>query len=150
MRLQHKIKSYFKKFGFHLWKDLDIGNGFCFEVIDQESLLEIASRLRDMEESGSIEDKRFRMKQKTAVRFSSLDELLPWLSKILIADFAETSNESKANSWEFKYILKPHPTSAKSMCLVNALTSLKKENSHCVYTLVSIRKHDKEFYCWTF
>ncbi|RZJ73981.1 hypothetical protein [Flavobacterium sp.] len=151
MKLQHKIKSYFKQHDFHLWKDLRLDEGLCFAHPTEEMLVEIAGYLRDnLSEVTILEDKRFRLREKSAVAFSSIDELMPFLSKILSIDFSETSKESAIYDWEFTYQLKPHLTSEHSISLVNAVTSLKKEHSHCVYTLVSMRKFEGKIYCWTF
>ncbi|MBD3582391.1 hypothetical protein [Flavobacterium selenitireducens] len=150
MKLQHKIKTYFKTRDFHLWKDLRFDQGLSFVHPTEEILIEIASYLVDMEPCDPLEDKRFRMKETTAVAFDNVDEMMPWLSRIVRSDFEETSQESKIFDWKFRYQLKPYTTSVGSHCLSNALTSLKKENSHCIYALVSIRKFSGKYYCWTF
>ncbi len=151
MKLQHKIKSYFKQHDFHLWKDLRLDEGLCFVRLTDEILVEIAGYLRDnLQEVTALEDKRFRLKEKSAVAFGSIDKLMVYLSKALKSDFSETSKESQVYDWEFTYQLKPHRTSENSISLTNALTSLKKENSHCVYTLVTMRKFGGKIYCWTF
>jgi len=150
MKLQHKIKSYFKAHDFHLWKDLRFDNGLNFVHPTDEILIEIASCLNHMKPCATLEDKRFRMKENSAIVFDSIDKLTPWLLKVLKADFDETSRESIDYGWEFRYEFKPHKTSTDSFCLSTALTSVRKRNSHCVYTLVSIRKFSGRYYCWTF
>lgn len=150
MKLQHKIKSYFKTHDFHLWKDLRFDQGLSFVHPTQEILIEIASCLSDMKPCDSLEDKRFRMKEKNAISFDSINEMIPWLSRTLKSDFEETSKESEIHGWKFRYQFKPHNASAGSFCLSNALTSLRKQNSHCMYSLVSIRKFAGKYYCWTF
>ena len=150
MKVHHKIKSYFKAHDFRMWKDLRFDSGLCFSHPTEEILIEIASRLRDMDPGRELEDTRFRMKEKNSLKFETLDGLMPWLSKILKSDFDETSEESEVFGWHFRYQLKPHPVSPDSICLSNTLTSVKKQNSHCVYTLVSIRKFEGKYYCWTF
>jgi|GEM_PF-3075021 len=150
MKLHQKIKSYFKNHDFRMWKDLRFEPGSWFSHPTEEILIEIASRLRDMDSCVDPEDARFRMKEKNCVKFGSLDALMPWLSKILKSDFEETSGESEVFGWKFRYQMKPHPASPDSMCLSNTLTSVKKQNSHCIYTLVSIRKFGGSYYCWTF
>ena len=149
MKLQHKIKSFFKMRDFHLWKDLRLDEGLSFAQPSEEILVEIAAYLLHLEPAQKLEDRRFRLKEKTAISFDSIDQILPWISKILTSDFEETAKESKLYDWDFRYQMKPHRTSENSCCLVNTLTSLKKQNSHCVYTLVSIRKFGSKFYCWT-
>lgn len=151
MKLKHKIKSWFKTRDFYLWKELRFDEGFCFAQPSEEILVDIAAFLRDnLKPVAQLEDKRFRLKEKTAVAFASIDELMPWISKILASDFDETSRESEEYGWKFKYQLKMHRASENSVCLTNALTSTKKENSHCVYTLVSIRKFEGRYFCWMF
>ena len=150
MRLTHKIKSYFKTRDFHSWKELRLDDGLCFVNPTEEILVEIASCLRELPSCETLEDDRYRMKQKNAVVFNGINDLVPWLSRILHADFEETSEESAVYAWEFRYQFMPHRASDGSFCISNMLTSKRKPNSNCIYSLVSIRKFSGKYYCWTF
>lgn len=151
MTLIHKIKSYFVKHEFHLWKDFSYGKyALRFGEPSEDILLEIGSFIKDnLVESAQAYDEKFRLKEKTAIMCDSLDELLPLIRKAITADYPETLAQSREYNWQFQYFLNNHHSSKDTICVSNGLTSNEQLSKNCIYTLASIRKFEGKYYCWT-
>lgn len=149
MRLPQKIKQYFKKRDFHLWKEAPKKEGFVFQQINADVLTEIAGYLlKNLSASDAAFDRKHRLKENRAKIFSNLDDLVSWLGQILEKDASETLWECRENEWSYQYSVRPHTLSEGTIVIANLLSANKKENSHCLYTMASVRKSGGKFYGW--
>ncbi|HMI06255.1 MAG TPA: hypothetical protein VK528_01815 [Flavobacterium sp.] len=150
MNLIHKIKSYFIRHDFHLWKDFDYdGYELKFIELDEETLLEIGHFIKkNLNESAKAYDDRFRLKESTVTICESLDELLPLIREAIRADFKETTIQSLEHNWQFQYFVNDHNSSKNTICVSNGLTSIDGSAKNCIYTVASIRKYKNKYYYW--
>ena len=149
MHLIQKIKSYFLRYEFSSWKDFrwdDYEISFC--EVNDDLLLEIGSYLKNnLQETAQLSNKRHRLREESATKCDTLDELLPLLQEIVAADFAETILESREYNWEFRYFVNEHAKCKNTICISNGLHSTQKMGN-CIYPIASIRRYKGKYYCW--
>ena len=145
-----KIKSYFIKHEFYSWKGFDWNNfDLKFKVLDDEMLLDIGNYVKsNLGESSQIANNRHRLKENLAVSCESLDELLPFIEKIVTMDYEHTLPESIEHHWDFQYFINEHQLCENTLCISNVLKANNGSDGNCVYPLISIRKYNNIYYCW--
>ncbi|MBF0694215.1 MAG: hypothetical protein IR153_04060 [Flavobacterium sp.] len=147
MHLIKKIKSYFKKYEWHSWKDFDSSEyDIKFTKLDSEITLDIVKFIQqNLTESDEIGNKRRRLHQDKSIKCDSLDEVMSIVTRIIEADHIETSAESKLYNWQFQYVVGEHQSCSQTICISNVLTS---KTGNCIYAIASIRKHHSGIYLW--
>jgi hypothetical protein len=150
MNLIFKIKSYFLKHDFHLWKDFSVDRyPLHFHYLTNEALLDLGNFLKyHLNDTPDPFDTKFRLRQKNATVCDSLDDLLPLISKAVTFDYSQTLEQSKAHHWDFCYFINEHSASANTVCISNGLTSNEGLLKNCIYTIVSVRKSKGKYYFW--
>ncbi|NMH27114.1 hypothetical protein [Flavobacterium silvaticum] len=150
MKLPQKIKSYFARYGFHSWKEMDWNEKqSAFTYPEEENLLEIGSLLRQLDNAETPDNPKLRMNRKSARIFDSLDDLIPWLRAVILEDLKETSLESDEHGWDFRYFTQKHNSCQDTICICNGLNSKIETGQNCIYAMASIRKFEGKYYGWS-
>ncbi|HEX8269045.1 MAG TPA: hypothetical protein VF581_04060 [Flavobacterium sp.] len=150
MNLIRKIKSYFVKHEWHSWKDFHWDNyDLKFKSLDEETLLDIGNYIKhNLKESQQIGNNRHRLRENSGIECKSLNELLPLLKEIIIADYSETASESLVYNWDFRYFISPHILCENTICISNGLRAKDGSTGNCIYPVASVRKFDDRYFCW--
>ena len=149
MTLIRKLKTYFINNDFYSWRHFQSNQyELKFDRLTDEILLDMGVYIKStLESSDEIGNVRHRLHEKTGRKCADLDQLLPFLQKIIDGDYQETCAESQAYNWEFTYFVARHERCENTIQIRNGLRT-RDSKGNCIYQLATVRKFDGNYYCW--
>jgi len=115
-----------------------------FYKLDEETILDITKYLSEIIlEAQKIETKK--LKTKKGAKFENINDLVNFMVKAIEFDYIEMTQEK----WKFEYFINHYFLDNKTICIYKKFTSLDTEMGYMVLTIISIRKFNGKYFCWT-
>jgi hypothetical protein len=149
MRLIRKIKSYYTRHDFYLWRDKGPDpDALSFSEPGDEALMDMGVMIREhLSPAAQPGNTRHRLHPGAAMQLPAIDDVLIFLQAIISEDLKETKAESGLYNWAFRYHFGFHPNCADTLTVSTILKSDARKG-YCVYHLASVQLFNGMYYGW--
>lgn len=145
MNIFDRIKYFFSSSEYYSVEDDAFEkSSLKFKKLDDEIILNITNYIKEnLFEAPKIAAKN--LKLKNAVEFENVTDLMIFIIKNLEFDYEEMTQEK----WKFEYFMNSYFLDKNTVCVYNKFTSSETEIGNMICSIISIRKFNGKYYCWT-
>jgi hypothetical protein len=145
MNIFKRIKEFISPSEYYSAENITFENpSLEFYQIDEETILNITKYSKEnISEAPKIEAKNLKARQ--ATEFKNINDLVIYMVKAIELDYKEMVQEK----WKFEYFMNNYFLDDNTTCIYSKFTSSETEIGNMICPLISIRKFDEKYYCWT-
>ncbi len=145
-----KIKYFFRKKEYYA-TDYNSLNTYSIEFteVNDVDLKNISDKILSFQESDSIENDKANLFVNEAIKFSTIENLMIDIKRIIEEDYRETYFEAKNENWIFNYFLSyPKMIYKDTLMISNRIQDVNGNIGDVIYPILAIRKYNGKYYLW--